>query len=258
MNTPNYRDLNKPVIGVTMGYSREGHPPAQNPINRFEYFKQQYYEILEDLEAVVVPLPNTRYVEHSDYYFNFIDGLLLVGGADINPRLYDSEVSPKTGPFYVRRDNFEREMVFKAVSRKMPILGICRGHQLINVIFGGSLYQDLDERVESTLNHRQTPELDFSNSHEIEIVPDTRLARIFAESRLEVNSAHHQIVRRIPEGLRTAAFASDGVVEALEGTDEGYIQTVQWHPEMQADTEFSVNLFKDFISAVREFRLKSR
>jgi len=253
-----HKDLTKPVIGVTMGCAMEDQPLLNNLPNRFEFFKQQYYEILEDLEAVALPLPNSRYVEHSDYYFEYIDGLLLVGGEDINPRLYDSEISSKTGHFFIRRDNFEREMVFKAISRKMPILGLCRGQQIINVIFGGSLYQDLDDREENTLNHRQTAEMDFSNSHEITIVPDTRLAKIIGQHKIKVNSAHHQIVRRIPDGLRASAYTSDGVVEALEGTDPGYLQTVQWHPEMQADSEDSTNLFKDFIYAAKQFRLKSR
>ena len=258
MSKTSLQDLDKPVIGVTMACSMEDHPPSGYPLNRFEFFKQQYYEILEDLEAVVLPLPNSRFVEHSDYYFEYIDGLMLVGGEDVNPRLYASEASEKTGQHFVRRDNFEREMVFKAVSRKLPILGICRGQQIINVIFGGSLYQDLDDREEDTLDHRQTEDMDFSNSHEIEIVPESRLAKIFGQNKIMVNSAHHQIVRRIPDGLRASAYAPDGVVEALEGTDEGYLQTVQWHPEMQAETEFSSNLFKDFISAAKEFRLKSR
>ena len=112
MSKTSLQDLNKPVIGVTMGCAMEDHPPLQNQINRFEFFKQQYYEILEDLEAVVLPLPNSRFVEHSDYYFEFIDGLMLVGGEDVNPRLYASEASDKTGHYFVRRDNFEREMVF--------------------------------------------------------------------------------------------------------------------------------------------------
>lgn len=252
------KDLIKPVIGITLGCTMEDHPPLNNLHSRFEFLKQQYYEILEDLQAVALPLPNSRYVEHSDYYIEFIDGLMLVGGEDINPRLYDSEITSKTDHFFIRRDNFEREMVFKAVSREMPILGLCRGHQMINVIFGGSLYQDLDDREEKTQNHRQTAEMDFSNTHEITIEPDTRLARIIGRSKINVNSAHHQIVRRVPNGLRASAFASDGVVEALEGTDPGYLQTVQWHPEMQADSENSITLFKDFISAALQFRLKSR
>jgi putative glutamine amidotransferase len=251
-------DLNKPVIGVTMGMAMEDHNPEIHPGYRFEYLKQQYYEILEECGAVIIPLPNTSCTDHSDYYINMIDGLLIVGGEDVEPGLYGMERSKLAGASNIRRDNFEREMVFKAVSRNVPILAICRGHQLVNVTFGGSLYQDLSERQEETLNHLQTPECDFSNIHDVELIEDSRLCRLAKKKQVKVNSAHHQIVRNIPKGLKAVAFASDGVVEALEGTDNGYIQTVQWHPEMDNDDRFTVNLFKDFIDNTREYRKKNR
>jgi len=183
-----------------------------------------------------------------------IDGLLLVGGEDVNPGLYGMEVSDLSGEIKIRRDSFEREMIFKAVSRSIPILAICRGHQLVNVTFGGSLYQDLSERQEKTLNHLQTANFDFSNMHEVELVEDSRLYKLANNKRVEVNSAHHQIVRNIPKGLRPVAFSSDGVVEALEGTDKNYIQTVQWHPEMNEGEQFAEALFSDFVEKAREYK----
>jgi putative glutamine amidotransferase len=252
------KDLTKPVIGVTMGLSMEDHNPQVFEGYSFEYLKQQYYRALEEQDAVILPLANTSHVEHSDYYIEFIDGLMLVGGEDVNPGLYGSERSGNTGETFIRRDYFEREMVFKAVSRKIPILGICRGHQMLNAIFGGSLYQDLSERDEPTLNHRQTEARDFSNTHEIEIVPDSRLANVLKMEKIAVNSAHHQIVNRIPEGLRPVALAPDGVVEALEGTDEGFILSVQWHPEAMSNDESSLAIFAEFIRATSRYREENR
>jgi putative glutamine amidotransferase len=249
-------DLSKPVIGVTMGLTMEDHNPEIFPGYRFEFLKQQYYEALEEHDLVVLPLPNTPHVEYSDYYIDMIDGLMLVGGEDLTPELYGQDKSDKVGETYTRRDYFEREMVFKAVSRNIPILGICRGHQALNVIFGGSLYQDLDEREEHTLNHRQTEKRDFSNSHEIEILPESKLAEILGKRSVTVNSAHHQILRRIPDGLRAAAVAQDGVVEALEGTDDNYILTVQWHPEVVHDSEVSRAIFEDFSKKTGDYKRK--
>ncbi len=250
------QDLSKPVIGVTMGLTMEDHNPEIFPGYRFEFLKQQYYEALEEHDLVILPLPNTPHIENSDYYIDIIDGLMLVGGEDLTPELYGQDKSDKVGETYTRRDYFEREMVFKAVSRKIPILGICRGHQALNVIFGGSLYQDLEEREERTLNHRQTEKRDFSNNHEIEIMPDSKLAEILGKKSVTVNSAHHQILRRIPDGLRAAAVTQDGVVEALEGTDDNYILTVQWHPEADPDSEVSRAIFEDFSKKTRDYKRK--
>jgi len=236
----------------------EDHKPEIFPAYRFEFLKQQYYEILEINDTIALPLPNTGYLEHSDYYLSLLDGLLLIGGEDVNPELYGMEKSELTGQVFSRRDNFERELVFRAVSRKIPILGVCRGHQMINVVFGGSLYQDLSEREEETLDHRQTENRDFSNSHPIQIEAGSRLSRILNEPRIEVNSAHHQIIRRIPAGLKAVAHAPDGVVEALEGTDEGYLLTVQWHPEVEPVAPAADAIFRDFIQAAADFRAKNR
>ncbi|HEQ99610.1 MAG TPA: gamma-glutamyl-gamma-aminobutyrate hydrolase family protein [candidate division Zixibacteria bacterium] len=247
-------DLSKPVVGVTMGLTMEDHDPQIYPDYRFEFLKQQYYEALEECGLVIIPMPNTPHIEHTDYYIELIDGLMLVGGEDLTPGLYGQGKSEKTGATHTRRDYFEREMIFKAVSRKMPILGICRGHQAINVVFGGSLYQDLDDREERTIDHRQTQERDFSNTHEIEIIPDSRLSALLGKKSTTVNSAHHQILRRIPEGLRVAAVAPDGVVEALEGADDNYILTVQWHPEVVPDSEVSAKIFEDFSGVSRAYK----
>jgi len=248
------KDLTKPVIGLSMGLAMEDHQPEIYPAYRFEFFKQQYYEILEELDAVVLPLPNTEHLEHSDYYMEFIDGLMLVGGSDVSPKLYGDEPSEKIGDTYPRRDHFEREMIFKATHRNLPILGICRGHQLINVAFGGSLFQDLDEREEETLDHRQTDQRDFSNTHEVNLENGSRLQRLAGDNTIMVNSAHHQIIRRVPDGLRVAGKSPDGIIEALEGTDSGYIQTVQWHPEVEPVSDYSPKIFEDFVENVVKYR----
>lgn len=248
-------ELNKPVIGVSMGLSMEDHKPEIFPAYRFEFLKQQYYEILEVHDAIALPLPNTICLEHSDYYLSLLDGLVLIGGEDVNPYLYGLEKSDLTGDIFPRRDNFERELVFKSVSRKIPILGICRGHQMLNVVFGGSLHQDLSEREEETLDHSQTPERDFSNSHPIRIESGSRLSKILNEPQIKVNSAHHQIIRRVAQGLRAVAFAPDGVIEALEGEDEGYLLSVQWHPEVEPVTPAADAVFEDFIKAAAIFKI---
>lgn len=249
-----YNDRSKPMIGVTMALAMEDHQPEIFPAYRFEFLKQQYYEEIENLEAVILPLPNSIHTSNSGYYIDLIDGLLLVGGEDVGPGLYGEKPSEKLQSVSPRRDNFEREMIIQAVTRKIPILGICRGHQIVNTAFGGSLYQDLSERREQTLDHRQTQQKDFSNKHKIQIEADSHLAKIIGRTEIEVNSGHHQVVRRIPEGLRAVARSDDGVIEALEGTDDNYILTVQWHPEVEPVDEFSHKLFEDFVREAVKYK----
>ncbi|HEX6547840.1 MAG TPA: gamma-glutamyl-gamma-aminobutyrate hydrolase family protein [Candidatus Dormibacteraeota bacterium] len=167
------------------------------------------------------------------------DGLLLTGGKDIDPAHYGEAPDPTT-EVDPPRDQFEIPLVEEAISRGLPIFGICRGVQLLNVALGGSLFQDLP-------HHPPTPkELRSQPAHPVRIAPDGKLAAIVGE-RLEVNSLHHQAVKDVAPGLRAVAWAEDGTVEALESPDHPVLG-VQWHPEEMPDAPWSERLFSAFVS----------
>jgi putative glutamine amidotransferase len=156
-------------------------------------------------------------------------GLLISGGADIAPELYGQEMicSCDLDPV---RDEVDRWALDEALSRDLPVLGICRGIQALAAFLGGELLQDIQEQRPGSLNHRLT-QPDGPRLHEVEVFPGTRLAAVVGPGRLSVNSRHHQAVSRLPHGFRTAAEAPDGIVEAIESTTRPCCLGVQWHPE---------------------------
>ncbi len=158
-------------------------------------------------------------------------GLLLTGGEDVDPLRYGATRHPATQAANVRRDETELALLFAARERRIPVLAICRGIQLVNVAFGGTLVQDLPSERPSAIVHNQ-PDERTDRSHGVSVVADSILARATGTTALDVNSYHHQAVDRLGEGLRVTATASDGVVEAAEGTHaDWWLFCVQWHPE---------------------------
>lgn len=163
-----------------------------------------------------------------------LDGVLLPGGGDISPALYGAPLMPWNGPVVERRDSFEYLLLDMAVSLRLPIVGICRGMQLINAYFGGTLYQDLQEEwrgdaTTSLLKH-QRPDKPWEGVHDISILPGSHLHRLLGSDGAWVNSTHHQAVRVMAPGFVSTAKSPDGIIEAMEST-ELPILTVQFHPE---------------------------
>jgi putative glutamine amidotransferase len=159
-----------------------------------------------------------------------VDGLLLSGGGDVDPVHFGAAPEPDLGPVDPERDAFELALYRAARERGLPVLGICRGIQLIAVAEGGDLVQHLAPRP-GAVQHEQVSR-DGDPIHEIRIEPGTHLAAAFGRDRVRVNSYHHQAVGRVPDGLRTVATSSDGVVEAIEERDGPFLLAVQWHPEL--------------------------
>ncbi|MFH9661364.1 gamma-glutamyl-gamma-aminobutyrate hydrolase family protein [Streptomyces sp. NPDC017248] len=156
-----------------------------------------------------------------------LDGLVVAGGPDVDPARYGAERSPRTGPPAPRRDAWELALIDAALAAGLPLLGICRGMQLLNVALGGTLVQHLDGHAEA---------VGVFGGHPVKPVPGTRYGGIVPEE-LTVPTYHHQAVERLGEGLVPSAYAADGTVEAVElPADRGWALGVQWHPEMGEDT----------------------
>ncbi len=238
--------MTRPIIGIVLALTPEDHVFQSLPAYRFEYLKQHYYEAIEAAGAITVAFPLTEHLEFVDHYAEMVDGLLFVGGDDVHPDLYGEQLDPLCHPQMPRRDHFEVALIKSAYLKRKPILGICRGLQIMNVAFGGSLHQDLSYRTGAG-NHSQVGELDFSTRHSVRVAPNTLLHRLTGATGFETNTAHHQGINKLGNGLIVSAESVDGVIEAIEG--EGFTLGVQWHPEAWGRDEVSRNIFAGFCQA---------
>ncbi len=159
---------------------------------------------------------------------NHLDGLVLTGGADIDPAYYDQDPDPDLGPLEPDRDAWEMELLAAARERDIPVLAICRGFQMVNVVFGGTLRQHVE--LEEGAGHPQWDVDGHEATHRVHVVDGTTAGALY-DGEIAVNSLHHQVVDEVGEGLIVSAKAPDGVVEGLE-TPDGRIVAVQWHPEL--------------------------
>jgi len=173
--------------------------------------------------ALILP-PDDSVAEAPDELLDLLDGLILAGGSDIDPTSYGAKPHPETKNTWPERDRFEIALGTRALERDMPVLGICRGMEMLNVIQGGTLNQHLGLEL-----HRHTPGV-FTD-HRVELQPGSLAARVVGSDRTEVKSAHHQGVEELGEGVAVSGHADDGVVEAIELPDRSFAVGVLWHPE---------------------------
>lgn len=170
-----------------------------------------------------------------------VDGLLISGGRDIDPKFYDEKPHPNLRPMKLERTESEMIMLEEALKRDMPVLGVCGGMQLINVFFGGSLYQDIPSQISNALIHEK------GFVHEVCVQENTLLQGIIKEKRFSIRSYHHQSVKSPGKGLRVSATCPDGIIEAIEWLDS-FVLGLQWHPEREGN-EISDRIYKAFVDA---------
>ncbi len=208
---------------------------------------QAYFDGLTYAGADCIILPPMS-IENLHFFLDHCDGLLVPGGNDVNPITY-AEMNDGSFPIEDEIETLDIEAILYMAEQKKPIFGICRGLQIINVAFGGSLYQDLPSQTDTTLDHNHSlNHKDPLKGHWIEVDVNSHLYTLLG-SKIEVNSYHHQGIKELASNLMASAHAQDGLVEALE-TDG--ILAVQWHPErMTAIAPFQA-LFNDFVSKCRK------
>ncbi|CEK18953.1 gamma-glutamyl-gamma-aminobutyrate hydrolase family protein [Chthonomonas calidirosea] len=242
--------MSRKVVGITCGITEATETSGPRHV-----LNDAYVRAIEEAGGIPIVLPSLSLPSPETWmgYLDAIDGLLLTGGADIDPTFYGQPRHEKLGEVQPVRDATEIPLVQKAIERDLPIFGICRGIQTLNVALGGTLYQDLPSEFPSEIHHRQTDlgyrRSDFS--HSITIEPDSRLAAIVGCTEMPVNSLHHQAVRDVAPGLRVVARAPDGVIEGLESDRHHFILAVQFHPEETAVHDpRSKRLFEAFLAAL--------
>ncbi|MDR0501527.1 MAG: gamma-glutamyl-gamma-aminobutyrate hydrolase family protein [Coriobacteriales bacterium] len=238
----------KPHIGITTTWSPER--------SQHELWDAYTRAILYG-GGVPVILPSTADYALYNEYLDRLDGLLLSGGQDIMPTEYGQE--PRCGfeltwQMEPDRDRFELVICQQALKRDMPILGICRGEQLLAVALGGSLYQDTKfafEPDDETLRIRHFQVSPWEQpSHLVNILDNSLLANVLDSTEIQVNSLHHQAVCDLPDGFIASAKAADGIIEAIESTKHRFVLGVQWHPERMVKRDvYSRDLFAAFVSA---------
>ncbi|MEN4012133.1 MAG: gamma-glutamyl-gamma-aminobutyrate hydrolase family protein [Chloroflexota bacterium] len=182
--------------------------------------------------------------------FGRLDGVVLVGGGDIDPARFDGASHPRVYDVDTARDDLEIELVRLSAESQKPLLGICRGAQVINVALGGTLYTDIADQLTGAFKHDYFPGYPRDTiAHKVKIMADTRLEAITAAGEIQVNSLHHQGLARIAAELRVSAWSPDGLAEAVELLDHRFLVGVQWHPEWLLDHSQHLALFTAFIQA---------
>jgi putative glutamine amidotransferase len=195
-------------------------------------------------------LPSALALEEIAEVLSEFDGLFISGGGDIHPDFYGGEMQLSIDGIDRERDEFELELCRQAVVMDKPLLGICRGQQVLNVAMGGNLVEDIPSMLPSAGKHQWWPNYQRGRlSHSVKLEKDSLLADVMGGMGFDVNSLHHQSVRRLGEGLKVTATAPDGVIEALEMPGKRFIVSVQWHPEWLPDSAPMRQIFKAFVDA---------
>lgn len=234
----------RPVIGLTLDSEGPGG-----------YAKQPWYALRENYCGAVVragglPILLPHEPEQAEAYLDEIDGLVVTGGAfDVDPALFGAASRHPTVVTKDRRTAFEVRVTRGAHERDLPLLGICGGQQLLNVVLGGTLIQHIPDEIGGALAHEQ-PNPRTEPGHVVTVKPGTLLHRICAAETLEVNSAHHQAAKNVGEGVVVNALAEDGVIEGIEDPRRRFCLGVQWHPEYGISVG-DERIFAAFVTACR-------
>ena len=209
-----------------------------------------YVHAIESAGGVPILIPMVNDLKILTALISRLDGLLLPGGIDLHPNRYGEEVHPLTEEADLELDEFEITLVSSAFQEDIPVLGVCRGMQLINVLLGGTLYQDIDEQYPDSIGHthRNLPRTHFA--HRISVDPGSRMEKFLGTQALWVNSLHHQAIKEPGKGVRITGRASDGIPELLEVTGYRFVMAAQCHPEEIYPIEPAfARLFSAFVQA---------
>lgn len=233
----------RPVIGITCTTTDSGNGIGTS-----------YISAIEHAGGTPVLLPLIQDDSCIRDFLSLIDGLLLSGGVDVDPYYYGEEPQPELGKIDVDKDRVEMSLITGALEMALPILGICRGIQILNVAAGGTLHQDIYSNGGATLKHRQDAPRSYP-THAINVQEGSRLLDILGHSTIRVNSFHHQAVGKAAPGFAVSAVTCDGVIEGIESSHHDFVIGVQFHPEtMWQNNPPITNLFAAFADAAKAYK----
>lgn len=230
-----------PLVGVVCGHKSNN------------YASDDYLNAVRMAGGLPVLVPATTCQEEAEAVLGYLDGILFIGGEDVHPAWYGEEIDGAVG-INEFRDSSEIHMIRYAASIGLPMLGICRGCQVINVALGGSLVQDIPSQVETDLVHKQS-DPGTVGTQTMQLDPGSHLAEVLGVTEASINSFHHEAVKVPAKGLKVVGRTPDGVVEAYEGLPEVNVVAVQFHPEKAIDggDYFFLPLFKDFVERAKAY-----
>jgi putative glutamine amidotransferase len=235
--------MTKPLIGI----GSDIQSPTGKRERAFAYVT--YVDALRRAGAIPVLVPPQP--ENAMELMRELDGVLLAGGDDCDPSLYGEERHAETETMDPRRQANDVSLAKYAREAGIPTLGICLGVQVMNVAAGGSLVQDIDSEVETEIEHASQPE--DRKRHDVIVDEGTQLGSILRRGELNVNSSHHQAIRKVGDGLRVTAHAPDGIIEGLEDPKHPFYVGVQWHPEDMTGENSATSIFGAFVDAARRY-----
>jgi putative glutamine amidotransferase len=231
----------KPLIGITTNQSTNayGQPTIM--------LMQSYVNAVMQAGGIPVLIPSLIAEDGSDVIYSHLDGILFSGGGDISLDFFSGDPHPRIDDVDLARDSVELKFVQAAATDGKPFLGICRGCQVVNVALGGTLYTHIPDQLPNALDHDYPGNKRTVLVHEVKIEEGTRVAEIYGEPIIQVNSLHHQGLKDIAPSLHVAGHSPDGLVEAVELPGHPFGLAVQWHPEWLTDQESTRNLFRKFV-----------
>jgi len=239
--------MSRPLIGLTVYDSKSASGLPISAINI------AYVNAVRQAGGMPLLIPNQLEKDEWMDLYPRLSGILFTGGGDIRPEIFNGSLHPKIDEIDDGRDALELGMFRRAVSDGKPLLGICRGCQVANVALGGTLFTHIPDQLEGAIRHVWYPNIPRTTlAHAVRVEEGSRIAEIFGEPLLHVNSLHHQGIKDLAPGLKAVAYAPDGLIEAVELPDHPFGFAVQWHPEWLTDQLPTRSLFAAFVQAAKK------
>lgn len=238
----------KPIIGIV---------PAIDEEKGIYFINEDNVTAIEKAGGTPLLIPYMSNKQKIKKIIKIVDGIYLTGGDDIDPTLFGEEPHPHLGVITRGRDDFEIILIKKFIKLNKPILAVCRGSQILNIALGGTMYQDIYEQINTNLLQHSQKAVKHHPSHYVNVEKESLLYKLVGETKIKVNSRHHQANRKLGKGLTVSGRANDGIIEAVESKIHPFILGLQWHPENMAvkGDEPSIKIYEGFISACRKSSL---
>lgn len=235
----------KPLIGLNADYKAATKSDGVS----FSYLASGYYEAIIKAGGVPVIIPPLTDDDDIERVLDELDGVVLTGGADLDPRRDGYMLHPAVRPLDKRRETFDRRLMQLIAKRKLPVFGIGTGMQLLNVSLGGTLFLHIPEDLPKALPHRDP--IDPAHRHSLEVTPGTIMERVYGEGEIRVNSMHHMALDDVATGFIVSARSPDGVIEAIESRREDWFALgTQFHPEADSASALDIRIFEEFLAGI--------
>lgn len=236
----------KPLVGLNADYR-----PSRKEGPALSYVAAGYYNAIQAAGGIPVILPPMEHKDDLERVLDLLQAFVMVGGADLDPRRDGYQLHSSVRLMDARREDFDRLLIRKIADRRLPVFGIGAGMQLLNVSQGGTIFLHLPEELPSAVPHKDPQ--DSEHRHSLEVVFGTLMERVFGDGEIRVNSMHHQAVDDVAPGFQVSARCPDGVIEAIESTQEDWWAIgTQFHPEAESASALDVRIFEEFLDGVRE------